>query len=161
MSKLTRLITGLLLLVVAFYGDAIWQQLRNIDLTPNSPEEVVVVNITPPSEVNKSLTKQVQDFVIDVKDAKEISDFYGQLADVIRDDSIDEIIVQNKSFRDWYMKSGSLNFTPALKGKYIGLSTAIDAVLMGTLGEEDIKWTPQTRKNASEVCDAIAWAVHQ
>jgi len=160
MSKLTRVIIGLLLLVAAFFGESVWQQLKNINITPNDPEVVVVV-VTPPSESYKSLTKSIQGIDIDSADAKKISDFYGQLADVIRDDAVDQIIVQNKPFRDWYMKSGSLNFSSELKGKYAGLASAIDAVLMGTLGEEDIKWTPQMRKNAVDVCNAIAWAVHQ
>lgn len=161
MLKFAKLCTAVVLLCVAFFEANILEAIKNIDVTPETPEEVVVVNITPPSEANKALTESIQKFVIEVKDAKEISDFYGQLADVIRDDAIDEIIVQNKTFRDWYMKSGSLNFTPALKGKYIGLGSAIDAVLMGSLGDQDIKWTPQTRKVAAEICDAIAWAVHQ
>lgn len=161
MSKFAKLSIAALLLCVAFFEANILEFVKSVDFTPEAPEEFVVVNITPPSEANKALTQGIQDFVIEVKDAKEISDFYGQLADVIRDDAIDQIIIQNKSFRDWYMKSGSLNFTPALKGKYIGLGSAIDAVLMGALGDQDVKWTPQTRKTASEICDAIAWAVHQ
>jgi len=161
MSSYAKLFTAVVLLCVAFFEANILEAIKNIDITPETPEEVVVVNITPPSEANKVLTETIQRFEIEVKDAKEISDFYGQLADVIRDDAVDQIIVQNKPFRDWYIKSGSLNFTPSLKGKYIGLGSAIDAVLMGTLGDQDIKWTPQMRKNAAEICDAIAWAVHQ
>jgi len=162
MSKSARLIIGFLLLFVAYFGESAWEQLKNIDIKPApSPEEVVVINITPPSEADKNLTKKIQQFTIAQSDAKAISDFYGQLAEVIRDDNIDKIILQNKPFREWYIKSGSLNFNPEIKGKYIGLGEAVDNVFILTLGTEDIKWTPAMRERAAQVCDAVAWAVHQ
>lgn len=162
MSKSARLIVAAILIAVAFFGESILESVKNIDIKPNpTPENVVNNNVTPPSVSDKQLTVKIQSMDIDSADAKEIEDFYCQLRDQAMTIEFGEIVKNLGAFRDFNMKSGRLNFSTRLRGKYPELGEAIDNVFIMSIGSEDVAMTPELQKRIAEVCNAIAWAVSQ
>lgn len=156
MSKNIRLILAGILLVVGLFGEQALEFIKdNVDIV-NTPS----VDITEPSLSYKTLVKGVVDLDIDKKDARQISDFFLEVSDVVSSDP--GFLDSTGQFREFNIKSGGLNFAGLeLKNKYPTLGEKIDGIIVQSIGSEDAELTDKKRKDLCDCLNAIAWSVHQ
>tara|TARA_Y100001963_G_C6603756_1_gene363782 strand:- start:95 stop:565 length:471 start_codon:yes stop_codon:yes gene_type:complete len=156
MSKTVRLVLALVLCVSAFFGEQIvdWVQ-NNVEIV-NTPS----VDVVEPSLAYKEVVKDISAMEINKEDAKQISDFFLELGDVVYTDP--GFIQTTGNFREFNMTAGGLNFAGLeLKGKYPQLGEKIDSVIVSSIGSEDQTLTDAKRSELVKCLNAIAWAVHQ
>jgi hypothetical protein len=157
MSKTVKVVLALILALSAVYGEQI------IDLVKKYPVDIVntpSVDIEEPSLEYKTLVENIVSVDIEPKDAKEFSDFYTQLSDIVLNEP--GFIVSTGNFREFNMMAGGLNFAGLeLKGKYPSLGQEIDDAIKNTIGLEDSALTDEKRKDLCDCLDAVAWGVHQ
>ena len=128
-------------------------RMPGVDNTPS-------VNVVEPSLAYKTAVKDIIKINISKEDAKQISDFFLELGDVVYADP--GFIQTTGNFREFNMTAGGLNFAGLeLKGKYPELGAEIDAVIINSIGSEDQTLTDSKRSELVKCLNAIAWAVHQ
>lgn len=156
MSKTTKLVLAFALCFFAFFGEKIVSFIKdNVEIV-NTPS----IDIVEPSLSYKAVVKKIVDTDITREDAKQISDFFLQVSDVVEFDP--GFIKTTGNFREFNMTSGGLNFGGLeLKDKYPNLGEHIDECIVASIGKEDKDLTDKQRKDLTDCLDAIAWAVHQ
>ena len=156
MSKKIRLILAGILLVVALFGEQAFDIIKNNIEVVNTPS----VDIVEPTISYKTLVEGIVGLNIENKDARQISDFFLQVSDVVSSDP--GFLDSTGQFREFNVKSGGLNFAGLeLKNKYPTLGEAIDGVIVQSIGLEDVELTKKKRKDLCDCLNAIAWGVHQ
>ena len=156
MSKQLRLILAGILIAVGLFGEQILEFAKNNVNIVNTPS----VDISEPDLSYKTLVEPIVKMDIDSKDAKQISDFFVTLSDVVEldpgfVDTTEKFMVFNKT-------SGGLNFSGLeMKNKYEKLGENIDMVIAATIGLENVPMTAEVRKDLCDCLDAIAWSVNQ
>ena len=156
MSKQFRLILAGILIVAGLFGEQILEFAKNNVNIVNTPS----VDVSEPDLSYKTLVEPIVKMDIDSKDAKQISDFFVTLSDVVEldpgfVDTTEKFMVFNKT-------SGGLNFSGLeMKNKYEKLGENIDMVIAATIGLENVPMTAEVRKNLCDCLDAIAWSVNQ
>ena len=156
MSNTVKLILAAILVVAALFGEQIIEIVKNNVEIVNTPS----VNVDEPTLEYKTLVQKVVDMDIDKKDATQISDFFLEVADVVKSDP--GFLDSTGKFREFNIKSGGLNFAGLdLKDKYPNLGEEIDSIIVNTIGLEDGQLTAEKRKSLHDSLSAIAWGVHQ
>ena len=156
MSKKIRLILALILVGVSLFGEKIVEIVKNNVEIINVPS----VNVDEPTLEYKTLVKNITTMDIEKDDARQISDFFLELSDVVWSDP--GFLDSTGKFREFNIKSGGLNFAGLeLKNKYPSLGEEIDKVVINTIGLEDSELTDEKRKNLRDCLNAVAWGVHQ
>ena len=156
MSNTIKLILAALLTVAAFFGEQVVEIIKNNVEIINTPS----VNIDEPTLEYKTLVQKIVAVDIEEKDARQISDFFLEVSDVVSSDP--GFLDSTGKFREFNIKSGGLNFAGLdLKGKYPNLGEEIDSVVVNTVGLEDSELTDKKRKDLCNCLNAIAWGVHQ
>ena len=156
MSNAVKLILACLLTVAALFGEQVVEIIKNNVEIINTPS----VNIDEPSLKYKTLVQKIVAVDIEKKDAKQISDFFLEVADVVNSDP--GFLASTGKFREFNIKSGGLNFAGLeLKDKYPNLGEEIDSVITNTIGLEDQELTSEKRKDLRDCLNAIAWGVYQ
>ncbi|MQF98090.1 MAG: hypothetical protein FI729_00970 [SAR202 cluster bacterium] len=156
MPNTVKLILATILVVAAFFGEQIIEIVKNNVEIVNTPS----VNVDEPTLEYKTLVQKVVDMDIDKKDATQISDFFLEVADVVKSDP--GFLDSTGKFREFNIKSGGLNFAGLdLKDKYPNLGEEIDSIIVNTIGLEDSQLTAKKRKSLHDSLSAIAWGVHQ
>ena len=155
MSNTVKLFLAALLTVVALFGEQVVEIIKNNVEVINTPS----VNIDDPSLEFKTLMEKIISLEIEKQDAKQISDFFLELSDVVRTDP--GFLDTTGTFREFNVKAGGLNFAGLeLNDKYPTLGDEIDSVLQSTVGLEDAKLSDEKRKDLCDCLNAIAWGVH-
>jgi len=156
MSKTVRLILAFSLVIISLFGEKILEVIKdNVEII-NTPS----VDIAEPNLTYKTLVKDIVDIDIEKQDAKQISDFFLELSEIVWTDP--GFLNSTGTFREFNMKSGGLNFAGLeLKNKYPSLGEEIDEVVSDTVGLEDVALTDEKRKSLRDCLAAIAWGVHQ
>ena len=150
-----KLFLAALLTVAALFGEQVVEVVKNNVEVISTPS----VNVDEPSLEFKTLVEKIVSLEIEKQDAKQISDFFSQLSDVVRSDP--GFLDTTGTFREFNVKSGGLNFAGLeLKDKYPTLGEEIDNVLTSTLGVEDSKLSDKKREDLCDCLNAIAWGVH-
>ena len=156
MSNTIKLILAALLTVAAFFGEQVVEIIKNNVEIINTPS----VNIDEPTLEYKTLVQKIVAVDIEEKDARQISDFFLEVSDVVSSDP--GFLDSTGKFREFNIKSGGLNFAGLdLKDKYPNLGEEIDSVVVNTVGLEDSELTDKKRKDLCNCLNAIAWGVHQ
>lgn len=147
------------LCAAAFFGDNILNTIKNLPHNVPTPAPVVNVDVVEPSIEYKGAVKDIVATDIDPKDASMISCFFLEVADVVKNDVA--FIKTTGQFREFNSVAGGLNFNTALKNKYENLGEAIDAVIVSSIGKEDVALDNTKRNNLVKSLQAIAWGVTQ
>jgi len=156
MSNTVKLILAMLLTVAALFGEQVVEIIKNNIEIVNTPS----VNVDEPTLEYKTLMQKIVAIDIEKEDAKQISDFFLEVADVIKSDP--GFLVSTGKFREFNIKSGGLNFAGLeLKDKYPSLGEEIDSAITNTVGLEDQELTIEKRKDLRDCLNAIAWGVYQ
>ena len=157
MSKTTRIILAAFLCFTAFFGESILDFVKNnVEIIDDTP----VVNVVEPSMAYKEVVKNIVSMNIEKSDAKQISDFFAELASVVDYDP--GFIITTGDFREFNMTAGGLNFAGIeLKNKYPNLGEEIDKAISNSVGVQDQKLTQDKRSELVKCLNAIAWAVYQ
>ena len=156
MSNIVKLILAMLLTVAALFGEQIVDIIKNNVEIINTPS----VNVDEPTLEYKTLVEKIVEVDIEKEDAKQISDFFLQVSDVVSSDP--GFLDSTGKFREFNIKSGGLNFAGLeLKDKYPNLGEEIDTAVVNTIGLEDSALTDEKRKDLCDCLNAIAWGVHQ
>lgn len=157
MSKTTRLILATLLCFTAFFGESLLDFVKNnVEIIDDTP----VVNVAEPSMSYKEVVKNIVSIDIEKSDAKQISDFFAELASVVDYDP--GFIMTTGDFRQFNMTAGGLNFAGLeLKNKYPNLGEEIDKAIGNSVGVQDQELSPAKRTELVKCLNAIAWAVYQ
>jgi len=156
MSNVVRLILACLLTVAALFGEQVVEIIKNNVEIINTPS----VNVDEPSLEYRTLVQKIIAVNIEKEDAKQISDFFLEVADVVNSDP--GFLASTGKFREFNIKSGGLNFAGLeLKDKYPNLGEEIDSAITNTIGLEDQELTSEKRKDLRDCLNAIAWGVHQ
>ena len=156
MSNTVKLVLALVLTVAALFGEKVIDIVKNNVNVINTPS----VDIPEPSLEYKTLVQKIVDLDIEEADAKQISDFFLQVSDVVSSDP--GFLDSTGKFREFNIKSGGLNFAGLeLKDKYPTLGEDIDAVIANTIGLEDSDLDQANREDLTECLIAIAWSVYQ
>ena len=156
MSKKIRLILALILVGASLFGEKIIEIVKNNVEIVNVPS----VNVDEPTLEYKTLVKNITNMDIEKDHARQISDFFLELSDVVWSDP--GFLDSTGKFREFNIKSGGLNFAGLeLKDKYPLLGEEIDKVIINTIGLEDSELTDEKRKNLRDCLNAVAWGVHQ
>jgi hypothetical protein len=155
MSDTLKLILAGILVVASLFGESVIELIKTIKVD-NTPS----VNIVEPSVSYKDVVKEIVLVDIEKKDAKQISDFFSELASVVENDL--GLIKTTKNFRDFNSLSGGLNFAGLeLKDKYPSLGEHIDQSIIDSIGKENNSLSPEKRSDLVECLRAVAWAVNQ
>jgi len=155
MSNTLKLILAGILVVASLFGERIIEIIKTIEVD-NTPS----VNVIEPSLSYKEVVKEIVVVDIEKKDAKQISDFFSELASVVENDLV--LIKTTKNFRDFNSLAGGLNFAGLeLKDKYPSLGEHIDQSIVDSIGKENNPLSQEKRSNLVECLRAVAWAVHQ
>ena len=155
MSNTLKLILAGILVVASLFGESIVELIKTIEVD-NTPS----VNVVEPSLSYKEVVKEIVVVDIEKKDAKQISDFFSELASVVENDLV--LIKTTKNFRDFNSLAGGLNFAGLeLKDKYPSLGEHIDQSIVDSIGKENNPLSQEKRSNLVECLRAVAWAVHQ
>jgi len=155
MSNTLKLILAGILVVASLFGESIVELIKTIEVD-NTPS----VNVIEPSLSYKEVVKEIVVVDIEKKDAKQISDFFSELASVVENDLV--LIKTTKNFRDFNSLAGGLNFAGLeLKDKYPSLGEHIDQSIVDSIGKENNPLSQEKRSNLVECLRAVAWAVHQ
>lgn len=155
MSAKLRLILAGVLVFVGLFGQQIFSFVK---------ENVEIVNIPSvekeePSLTYKTLVQDITDLDIEPQDARQLGDFFSELADVVKTDP--GFIKTTGVFRDFNVRAGGLNFAGLeIKNKYPSLGQEIDGAIMDTLGDQDVSLTDKKRKELVDCLNAIAWSVN-
>ena len=156
MSKFIKLALALALTVAALFGEQIIEIVKNNVEIINTPS----VNVDEPALEYKTLVEKIVDMDIKDDDAKQISDFFLEVSDVVNSDP--GFLDSTGKFREFNIKSGGLNFAGLdLKDKYPQLGEEIDKAIINTIGVEDSELTNKKRKDLCDCLNAVAWGVHQ
>jgi len=156
MSNTLKLILAGILVVASLFGERVFELVKTIGVD-NTP---AVINIVEPSISYKNVVKEIVVVDIEKKDAKQISDFFSELASVVENDLV--LIKTTKNFRDFNSLAGGLNFAGLeLKDKYPSLGEHIDQSIVDSIGKENNPLSQEKRSNLVECLRAVAWAVHQ
>ena len=156
MSNTVKIVTALILCFAALFGEPVVDWLKNNVEIVNTPS----VDVVEPSLAYKEVVKDIVSLDIDAKDAKQISDFFSELASVVNNDP--GFIQTTGNFREFNMTAGGLNFAGLeLKDKYPNLGEKIDEVIVSSIGPEDQELSNSKRSELVKCLGGIAWAVHQ
>lgn len=156
MSKFIKLTLALALTVAALFGEQIIEIVKNNVEIINTPS----VNVDEPALEYKTLVEKIVDIDIKDDDARQVSDFFLELSNVVRTDP--GFLDSTGQFRDFNVKSGGLNFAGLeLKDRYPQLGEEIDKAIVNTIGLEDSELTETKRKDLCDCLNAVAWGVHQ
>ena len=156
MSNTIKLVLAVLLTVAALFGEQVVEIIKNNIEIVNTPS----VNVDEPTLEYKTLVQKIVDIDIEKEDARQISDFFLEVSDVVTSDP--GFLDSTGKFREFNIKSGGLNFAGLeLKDKYPSLGEEIDKVVVNTIGLEDSELTDEKRKDLSDCLNAVAWGVHQ
>ena len=156
MSKKIRLILALILVGASLFGEKIIEIVKNNVEIVNVPS----VNVDEPTLEYKTLVKNITNMDIEKDHARQISDFFLELSDVVWSDP--GFLDSTGKFREFNIKSGGLNFAGLeLKDKYPLLGEEIDKVIINAIGLEESELTDEKRKNLRDCLNAVAWGVHQ
>ena len=156
MSKTIRVMLALCLVVAALFGEKIVEVVKNNVEIVNIPS----VGIPEPDLAYRTLVNPIVAIDIDSKDAKQISDFFVTLSDVVENDP--GFISSTSTFKRFNETSGGLNFAGLnLKDKYPTLGEKIDMCIKSSIGLEDTSLNKEKRENLCLCLDAIAWGVHK
>lgn len=156
MSNMIKLGLALILTVAALFGEQIVEVIKNnVDIV-NTPS----VDVDEPALEYKTLVESIVNMDIKDEDARQMSDFFLELSNVVWTDP--GFIESTGQFRDFNVKSGGLNFAGLdLKDKYPKLGEEIDKVIVNTIGLEDSELTDKKRESLCDCLNAVAWGVHQ
>ena len=156
MSSMIKLGLALILTVAALFGEQIVEVIKNnVDII-NTPS----VDVDEPALEYKTLVDNIVNIEIKNEDAKQVSDFFLELSNVVSTDS--DLLNTTEQFREFNMMAGGLNFAGLdLKDRYPELGEEIDKAIVNTTGLEDSELTDKKRKNLCDCLNAVAWGVHQ
>ena len=156
MSNMIKLGLALILTVAALFGEQIVEVIKNNVEIVNTPS----VDVDEPALEYKTLVESIVNMDIKDEDARQMSDFFLELSNVVWTDP--GFIESTGQFRDFNVKSGGLNFAGLeLKDKYPQLGEKIDKAIIDTVGVEDSELTEKKRKDLCDCLNAVAWGVHQ
>jgi len=155
MNDTTRIVLALVLVVAALFGEKAIEFVKNNVEIVNEPTVMVVE----PSMENKELVKPIVDLDIAEDDAKLITAFYLELADVVSDDN--SVIKTTEQFRNFNGMAGLLHFNSDLKGKYDSLGSDIDSAIVNAIGKQSTSIDEDKREDLSQILEAVAWSVNQ
>ena len=155
MSAKLRLILAGVLVFVGLFGQQIFSFVKeNVEIV-NTPS----VEKEEPNLTYKTLVQDITDLDIEPQDARQLGDFFSELADVVKTDP--GFIKTTGVFRDFNVRAGGLNFAGLeIKNKYPSLGQEIDGAIMDTLGDQDVSLTDEKRKELVDCLNAIAWSVN-
>ena len=139
-----------------------WNQFTSvIDRVVDTP--LVSISITEPTPELQETVKDISELVTGddaVKDKLLISDYFNQLANVVRDDP--GLIDTTEKFRRFNSTAGQINFAgQSLKDKYNGLGKAIDALIKNAIGNDNVELNQEKRDQLVHLLKAIAWTLRQ
>ena len=139
-----------------------WNQFTSvIDRVVDTP--LVSISITEPTPALQETVKDISELVTGddaVKDKLLISDYFNQLANVVRDDP--GLIDTTEKFRRFNSTAGQINFAgQSLKDKYNGLGKAIDDLIKETIGNNNVEFDQEKRDKLVHLLKAIAWTLRQ
>lgn len=93
-------------------------------------------------------------------DGIKLSSLYTDLANLVSLDGDDQVIKSTLEIREANKLSGIM-LQLDLNGKYSGLSSAANNVIVSSLGSDDVVLDQQLRTKAVEAFRALAWACYQ
>ena len=90
-------------------------------------------------------------------DALRLSSLYSDIGDLIALDGENEVIKTTEEIRQANKLSGSL-LRLDIKGKYEGLATAAEKVIVVSIGQDDLPLDKELRNKSVTAFKALAWA---
>lgn len=153
MSDSVRIFLALIVLTVAFLGESVLNYVNNIDIN------IPVVNVDDPSLENKELVKRIVEIDFEEEDARLVSAYFTELADVVKNDST--VLKSTENFANFNMMSGILHFDTSFADKYEDLGESVEYAVQNSIGLENEQLTDSKRKDLVEILQAIAWSVNQ
>ena len=153
MSDSVRIFLALIVLTVAFLGERVVNYVNNIDIN------IPVVNVDDPSLENKELVKRIVEIDFKEEDARLVSAYFTELANVVKNDST--VLKSTENFANFNMMSGILHFDTSFADKYEDLGESVEYAVQNSIGLENEQLTDSKRKDLVEILQAIAWSVNQ
>ena len=158
MSRQVKVIIAIICIGLGLF----WNQIPDlIDRVKDAPN--VSVSITEPTPELQETVKGIPTLVTGDNAAKDkllISDYFNQLANVVRDDP--GLIDTTEKFRRFNSTAGQINFAgQSLKDKYNGLGKAIDDLIKDAIGNDNVELNQEKRNQLVQLLKAIAWTLRQ
>jgi len=158
MSRQAKMIIAIVCIGLGLFWNQIPDFINRARDTSN-----VSVSITEPSSDLQETVKDIPTLVTGDDAAKDkllISDYFNQLANVVRDDP--GLIDTTEKFRRFNSTAGQINFAgQSLKDKYNGLGKAIDDLIKETIGNNNVEFDQEKRDKLVHLLKAIAWTLRQ
>tara|TARA_R100000008_G_scaffold84592_1_gene72411 strand:- start:681 stop:1160 length:480 start_codon:yes stop_codon:yes gene_type:complete len=157
MSKQLKVTIIISCIVLGLFGD---QMAGMLDGMRNHPSSVTVLASEPSPELKESV-KGIPVLITGsdaAVDKIQISDYFNQVANVIRDDP--GFINNTQIVRRFNSTAGQINFAgQSLKDKYNGLGSAIDDLIKNAIGNENVELDKEKRDKLVNLLKAIAWTL--
>mgnify|MGYP003137212461 CR=1 FL=1 len=154
MNDFTRIILIGILLSIGFFGEQILDFAKNnIDIITPS------VTINEPSLEDKELVRPITSIDFSEEDAKLISAYFTELADVVDSDST--VISNTSEFANFNLMSGVLHFDTSFADKYETLGESVESAVQNSIGLDSAPLDSKKRDDLVNTLKAIAWSVNQ
>ena len=134
-------------------------------LKPNFYQDQSGNDLTIPRPTNVELYDECEKVTDALKggntlEAKRLASLYMDLADLISLDGEDEVVKSTEDIRQANSLSGVM-LKLDIKNKYPKLAEAAKAVIVASIGDDNVKLNKELRQKASEGFRALAWACYE
>jgi hypothetical protein len=156
-NKKALLVLGGLLLAIGFLKPDLTNLFKN-----NSPSDL---NISKPTNVElldecDLVTKALKSGGASSSESKRLASLYMDMASLVELDGEDQIVKNTDDIRQANSLSG-LMLKMNIKGKYPELASAAKAVIVSSIGDDNVPLNKDLRAKAVDGFRALAWACDQ
>lgn len=157
MNKNLLLICGIALLAIGLLKP----NFTNITTPVSSPDKVVVVKPSNEELLDEcdKVTKSLKDVSSDTRqqDASRLASLYMDMATLIELSGPDEVIKNTDEIRQANKLSGTM-LKLGIRDKYPDLQKAAEALIVASIGDDNVTLDNNLRQSAAEGFRALAWA---
>lgn len=158
-KKIVLLSVGVVLLLIGL----IKPSLNNVLPTPTRP--IVSVEVSAPKDptllsLAQEVAKNLQDNNASKDDCLRLSSLYADLASLISLSGEDEVVKNTEEVRQANRIAG-LMLKMNLNDKYPNLATAMNNLVIKTIGDDNISLTPELRVKTVDSFNALSWATNE
>lgn len=152
MQSNLRVVAAIALVTVGLFGEAAYDKAAKL-IVGEGPDAFN-------NEDYDGLVNSIVEIDIEEDDAEMISDFFSELASVVKEDT--QFLKNTGQFREFNMIAGGLNFAgEGVKDKYPTLGEEIDNAILSAIGNKNVTMDEDKREDLVFVLEAISWGVKQ
>ena len=146
MSNNTRLILGIIVIVIGLFLPVIQERIP--DFTPKPDDDKIV-------KPDEKILEKVSSIAEKVTDSKDRTDLFA--FNKVFSDRVTEYSADAQQINDIYTEAGKIFFEDRLRGKYDGLSDDMVALMVSILGSENHVVSEEEKDKLADHFYGLSW----